>query len=104
MNEVAYNMAWAVVFSALGGLIGIALILAASVFLPRFIERLTPNIDEDKEIARGNVAVANYFGRVVGASIIGSASSSPRPSWAESSPPCIDGAGTGGPGKFRASL
>jgi small-conductance mechanosensitive channel len=71
MNEVAYNMAWAVVFSALGGLIGIALILAASVFLPRFIERLTPNIDEDKEIARGNVAVANYFGRVVGASIIG---------------------------------
>jgi small-conductance mechanosensitive channel len=71
MNEVAQNMAWAVVFSALGGLIGIALILVASVFLPRFIERLTPNIDEDKEIARGNVAVANYFGRVVGASIIG---------------------------------
>jgi len=49
----------------------IALILVASMFLPRFIERLTPNIDEDKEIARGNVAVANYFGRVVGASIIG---------------------------------
>jgi hypothetical protein len=71
MNEVAQNMAWAVVFSGLGGFIGIALILAASVFLPRFIERLTPNIDEDKEIARGNVAVANYFGRVVGASIIG---------------------------------
>jgi hypothetical protein len=71
MNEVAQNMAWAVVFSALGGFIGIALILAASVFLPRLIERLTPNIDEDKEIARGNVAVANYFGRVVGASIIG---------------------------------
>jgi ABC-type multidrug transport system fused ATPase/permease subunit len=71
MNEVAQNMAWAVVFSALGGIIGIALILAASVFLPRFIERLTPNIDEDKEIARGNLAVANYFGRIVGASIIG---------------------------------
>ena len=71
MSEVTSNMCWAVVFSALGGLIGIALILVASVFLPRFIERLTPNIDEDKEIARGNVAVANYFGRVVGASIIG---------------------------------
>ena len=71
MSEVTCNMGWAVVFSALGGLIGIALILVASMFLPRFIERLTPNIDEDKEIARGNVAVANYFGRVVGASIIG---------------------------------
>ena len=71
MSEVAQNMAWAVVFSALGGIIGIALILAASLVLPRLIERMTPNIDEDKEIARGNVAVAHYFGRVVGASIIG---------------------------------
>jgi len=65
------NMAWAVVFSALGGIIGIALILAASFVLPRLIKRMTPNIDEDKEIARGNVAVAQYFGRIVGASIIG---------------------------------
>jgi len=32
---------------------------------------MTPNIDEEKEIARGNVAVAEYFGRVVAASIIG---------------------------------
>jgi uncharacterized membrane protein YjfL (UPF0719 family) len=64
-------MGWAVVFSALGGIIGIVLVLVASAFLPRMIERLTPNIDEDKEIARGNVAVAHYFGRVVSASIIG---------------------------------
>lgn len=71
MSEVAQNMAWAVVFSVLGGIIGVALILAASIVLPRLIERLTPNIDEDKEIARGNVAVAQYFGRIVGASIIG---------------------------------
>jgi small-conductance mechanosensitive channel len=71
MSEVAQNMGWAVVFSALGGLIGIVLIMVASLILPRLIERMTPNIDEDKEIARGNVAVAQYFGRVVGASIIG---------------------------------
>jgi uncharacterized membrane protein YjfL (UPF0719 family) len=64
-------MGWAVVFSTLGGIIGIVLVLVASAFLPRMIERLTPNIDEDKEIARGNVAVAHYFGRVVSASIIG---------------------------------
>ena len=71
MSEVAQNMAWAVAFSALGGLVGILLILAASVVLPRLIERMTPDIDEDKEIARGNVAVAQYFGRIVAASIIG---------------------------------
>ena len=71
MSEVAQNMGWAVAFSVLGGLIGIGLVLLASLFIPRLVDRMTPNIDEDKEIARGNVAVAQYFGRVVGASIIG---------------------------------
>ncbi len=71
MSQVAQDMLWAVVFSLLGGLVGIALIVVASMLLPRLIERLTPDLDEDKEIARGNVAVAHYFGRVVGASIIG---------------------------------
>ena len=51
--------------------VGIVLVLAATLVIPRLIERLTPNIDEDKEIARGNRAVAEYFGRVVAASIIG---------------------------------
>jgi hypothetical protein len=69
--DVAQNMIWAVAFSLLGGVIGIALVLAASAFLPRLINRLTPAIDEEKEIARGNVAVAQYFGRVVAAAIIG---------------------------------
>ena len=71
MSEVAQNLGWAVAFSVLGGLIGIGLVLLASLFIPRLVDRMTPNIDEDKEIARGNVAVAQYFGRVVGASIIG---------------------------------
>jgi len=69
--NVAQNMLWAVAFSLLGAIIGIALVLAASALLPRLIDRLTPAIDEEKEIARGNVAVAQYFGRVVAASIIG---------------------------------
>ncbi len=59
MSEATYNMGWAVVFPVLGGLIGIALMLVASMFLPRLIKRLTLNIDEDKEIARGNVAIAS---------------------------------------------
>jgi len=71
MHLIAINLAWAAIFVIFGAGLGTALILAASVFLPRLLNRLTPNIDEDKEIARGNVAVAQYFGRVVGASILG---------------------------------
>jgi hypothetical protein len=47
------------------------LVLVSSLFVPRMIDRLTPNIDEQKEIVRGNSAVAEYFGRVVSATIIG---------------------------------
>lgn len=71
MSEVAENICWAVVFSFVGGVVGIVLVMVSSVFLPRLIERMTPNLDEGKEIARGNVAVAEYFGRVVAGSIIG---------------------------------
>jgi hypothetical protein len=71
MSEVARNIGWAVVFSFIGGVVGIALVLVSSFILPRLIERMTPNIDEEKEIARGNTAVAEYFGRIAAASIIG---------------------------------
>jgi hypothetical protein len=68
---VLQNIGWAVVFAMVGGLVGIFLVLVASMLLPRIIDRLTPNLDEEKEIARGNTAVAEYFGRVVAAGIIG---------------------------------
>lgn len=71
MGEIFMNIGWAVIFSFVGGIIGIILILGAAMILPRLIDRLTPNIDEEKEIARGNQAVAEYFGRIVSASIIG---------------------------------
>lgn len=71
MTDVAINIVWAVVFTLVGGIVGVALVLAASVFVPRLIDRLTPNLDEGKEIARGNVAVAQYFGRIAGAAVIG---------------------------------
>ena len=70
MNEIYIDMGWAVVFMIVGGVIGILLILAATMFIPRILSRLTPNLNEDKEIARGNRAVAEYFGRVVGSTII----------------------------------
>jgi len=71
MSEVTRNIGWAVVFSFVGGVVGIALVLVSSLVLPQLIERMTPNIDEEKEIARGNTAVAEYFGRIAAASIIG---------------------------------
>ena len=71
MSEVMQNIGWAVVFAVVGGIVGLGLVAFAAVFLPRLIEKFTPNLDEEKEIARGNVAVGEYFGRVVGASILG---------------------------------
>jgi uncharacterized membrane protein YjfL (UPF0719 family) len=71
MIETISNIGWAIVFSVVGGLLGMVLVLIASVIIPRLIDRWTPNIDEQKEIARGNGAVAEYYGRLVSAAILG---------------------------------
>jgi uncharacterized membrane protein YjfL (UPF0719 family) len=71
MFETLRNIGWSMVFSFVGGLVGMALVLAASFLVPRLIDRLTPNIDEQREIARGNSAVAEFYGRVVAAAILG---------------------------------
>ena len=71
MVETIRNIGWSLVFSVIGALIGMALVLVSSLLIPKLLDRLTPNIDEQKEIARGNQAVADYYGRVVGAAILG---------------------------------
>ena len=71
MTETMSNIGWSVIFSVIGGLVGMGLILLASVVVMKLMCRLTPNIDEEKEIARGNRAVADYYGRVVAACILG---------------------------------
>ena len=71
MIETIQNIGWSIVFSVVGGLLGMVLVLMASVVVPRLIDRLTPNIDEQKEIVRGNGAVAEYYGRLVAAGILG---------------------------------
>ncbi len=71
MVETIRNIGWSIVFSVVGGLLGMVLVLMASVVVPRLIDRLTPDIDEQKEIVRGNGAVAEYYGRLVGAAILG---------------------------------
>ena len=54
MFETVRNIGWSMVFSLVGGLVGMALVLVASLIVPGLIDRLTPDIDEHKEIARGN--------------------------------------------------
>jgi uncharacterized membrane protein YjfL (UPF0719 family) len=71
MVETIRNIGWSLVFSVIGALIGMVLVLVSSLVIPKLLDRLTPNIDEQKEIARGNQAVADYYGRVVGAAILG---------------------------------
>lgn len=71
MIETVHNIGWSIVFSVIGGLVGMVLVLVASFIVPRLIDRLTPNIDEQKEIVRGNSAVAEYYGRLVAAAITG---------------------------------
>ena len=71
MTETVTNIGWSVVFSLVGGLVGMILVLVSSAFVPKLMNKLTPNVDEEKEIIRGNTAVAEYFGRIVGACIIG---------------------------------
>jgi uncharacterized membrane protein YdcZ (DUF606 family) len=69
--EALENIGWALLFSILGGLLGVCIVMTASLVVPRILARITPNLDEEKEIARGNVAVAEYFGRVTAACILG---------------------------------
>jgi uncharacterized membrane protein YjfL (UPF0719 family) len=71
MFDTVKNIGWSMVFSLIGGLVGMVLVLIASMIVPRLIDRLTPDIDEHKEIVRGNTAVAEYYGRLVGAVILG---------------------------------
>lgn len=71
MPETVLNIGWSVVFMLIGGIVGMVLVLISSLVVPRLIERHTRNIDEQKEILRGNTAVAEYFGRIVSAAILG---------------------------------
>ena len=71
MSETILNIGWAIVFMLIGGFVGLGLVLISSWVVPRVIARHTPNIDEQKEILRGNTAVAEYFGRIVSAAILG---------------------------------
>ncbi len=71
MSYTIINVGWAVVFALIGGTAGAFLLIWLSSRIPAVFNKLTPDIDEGKEIIRGNRAASDYFGRVVSASIIG---------------------------------
>lgn len=71
LSQVIFNISWAISFVIIGALVGSCIVVLAAGYLPRVIDKMTPQIDEGKEILRGNLAVAEYFGRIVSASIIG---------------------------------
>ena len=65
------DLSYAVIYAVLGALLGIAIMLLVSCLVPKLVSRFTPRIDEEKELVRGNRAVADYYSRVVAAVIIG---------------------------------
>jgi len=71
MKDALINLGWASLFTVVSAAIGLLLVLCASMAIPRVLDWLTPAIDEEKEIVRGNRAVAEYFGRLVAAAVIG---------------------------------
>ena len=71
MKDMIANIGWASVYMIVSMAVGVIFILGASLVIPKLLDRLTPAIDEEKEIARGNRAVAEYFGRLTAAAIIG---------------------------------
>ena len=71
MTETMMNIGWAVIFSLIGGTAGSFLLIWFSSRIPRIFDKIAPNMDEGKEIIRGNRSVANYFGRIVSAAILG---------------------------------
>ncbi len=67
------NVVVGIAFTAVGIVIGVISLVLTAVLVPHLMNMLTPNIDEEKEILKGNVAVARYFGGIMQAVIIGMA-------------------------------
>ena len=65
------NVVVGVTFTFIAGILGFLFMILGVFILPKIANRFTPNLDEEKEILRGNMAMAKYFGSVVHAMIIG---------------------------------
>jgi len=71
IEALTWDIYLAVIYTLIGGLLGLILIGMATLIIPKIVDRLTPTIDDEKELLRGNLAVATYIGKVTQAVIIG---------------------------------
>jgi hypothetical protein len=71
MLDTLISVAWALLFALAGAAAGAGLLIWFSSRIPAIFNKITPDMDEGKEIIRGNRAVADYFGRIVSAAILG---------------------------------
>jgi hypothetical protein len=60
-----------ILLSAIAAILGSLLLWVITLILPRLVARFSPHLDEEREIAEGNRAVADFHGRVVSALILG---------------------------------
>ena len=58
-------------YTIIAVLLGVICLFCSSIIIPKILNILTPHMNEEKEIAAGNRAVAEYHGRVVSALLIG---------------------------------
>jgi uncharacterized membrane protein YjfL (UPF0719 family) len=65
------NVIIGVSFTLISVVVGMACLVITAILAPRLVDMLTPKIDEEKEILKGNVAVARYFGGIVNSIILG---------------------------------
>jgi ABC-type antimicrobial peptide transport system permease subunit len=61
----------AIIYTLIGSILGLIIMCAFTYIIPKIVDRLTPTIDDEKEILRGNLAVATYSGMITQAVIIG---------------------------------
>jgi len=66
-----HDALWGTLYVLLAAGLGLSALLVGAAFVPRILTRLTPHLDEEREIAQGNAAAGAYFGRVAGATILG---------------------------------
>ncbi len=70
-SAVLDNLLPATLYTVGAAALGIFLMSLTAMLIPKLIDRLTPGFNDQKEIARGNLAVATYTGMVSQAVIVG---------------------------------
>ena len=71
MDTGSHGTLWSAAYTIGAVVLGLACLMISAILIPRILDHFTPQIDEQKEIVRGNRAAADYYGRIVGALIIG---------------------------------